>query len=702
MSCSPLRFFFSHCEKTPPVGTPRKRLCRLSTPLQTGNADATHVRTHTFTYTSASVLTASRYVPTEQRRRLAVTTGAATSPFRFYVFLILGVQSLVRTRSQQLSSACLPAVHRAMAGIDEHQIRQSALWGHMTQALAQVIRERPADAMDALGAASNQLLSGSAVPPMKGNMYADPRPTARAAAPVDSFTNTRWAANTNTALAPPRPPRRPRRADAEDEQEEEDASADAGADGQPQVDLADHPGALSDVVTEQQYFNMVGLGLPRVDAYRLLVGLRQLIRSEPLSTVRFWGVVTGSAYDYYVAECQVDEDRMQENAGITGEGDAEDDMEEEEEHAPVSQIADVLCTLAGGRLARRWPRPSAPAEEAGTGLNAMCYYASTSADPTTWTRLPDVSPHHITVARALRCRFTGNLDAPVHGHPRFMGCEKHYLRAQIARITSACRIAPVQTFTTEGAVPDAEEDEEETSARPPPTAVPAYAVLPPLLPQEAPDEEDAEAIAAVQAWYKGYTKGELMQAKGWSHIAPSVLNCGRVTTAPVEEEEEPADDEGDDGQGDGANASEASPPPAPEMIAPFLSDISLDAPLSYPGHSRSHLAPWTFRKAYEGEGSLTAVYVAKSLRWPGAATYAVTTAGRPGASYQMMYYGTGLKDMQGAYYAPPLPPPCFREYVEAPGEFDGQRDCTIDEELRYAPPPPRPEAEGEDEEEDDV
>ncbi|GET90326.1 flagellar radial spoke protein, putative [Leishmania tarentolae] len=93
-----------------------------------------------------------------------------------------------------------------MSGIDEHQIRQSALWGHMTQVLAQVIRERPANAMDALAAASNQLISGSAVPPMKGNIYADPRPTARAAAPVDSFTNTRWAANTNIALVPARDP----------------------------------------------------------------------------------------------------------------------------------------------------------------------------------------------------------------------------------------------------------------------------------------------------------------------------------------------------------------------------------------------------------------------------------------------------------------------------------------------------------------
>ncbi|KAG5490491.1 hypothetical protein JKF63_00611 [Porcisia hertigi] len=589
-----------------------------------------------------------------------------------------------------------------MAGVDEHQIRQSALWGHMTQVLSQVIRERPVNVMEALGAASNHFLFGSAVPSKRDKVYADPNPTARPAAPADSFTNTRWAANTNIALAPPRPPRRPRRVDGEMDEEEEEVEGATDADGQQRVDLADHPGTLSDVVTEQQYFNRVGLGLPQVDAYRLFIGLRQLIRSEPLSSVRFWGVVIGSSYDYYIAECKVDLDRVQENAEMAGLDDGEGEMEEEEEHAPVSAIADVLCTVMGNRCVRRGPRPSTPAEEAGTGLNAMCYYASTSEDPMTWTRLPDVSPHHITVARAIRCRFSGNLDAPVHGHPRFLGKEKHYLRAQIARITSACSIAPMQTFTTEGAVPDVEEDEEGAAARPPPTTVPAYAVVPPLVPQETPDEDDTEAIAAVEAWFRGYAKEELMQAKGWSHVAPSILNCGRVTTASLEDEEEPetADVDDDEALGNGMAASAPPPPPAPEMIAPFLSDLSLDAPLSYPGHSRANLTAWTFRKAYEGEGSLTAVYVAKSLRWPGAATYAVTTTGRPGASCQMMYYGTGLKDIQGAYYAPPLPPPCFHEYAEAPGEFDGQRDCTLDEEMRYAPPPPRPSAEEDEDEEE--
>ena len=574
-----------------------------------------------------------------------------------------------------------------MAGVDENEVRHSPLWGHLTKVLSQVIRERPANALEAMGAASNQILTGSAVPPMKGTMYADPRPSARTAAPADSFTNTRWAANTNAALAPPKPPRRPRRADGEADEEEGDGEE--AEEGQPGVDLAEHPGTLSDVITEQRYFNQVGLGLPPSDAYRLLVGLRQLIRAEPLATVRFWGVVTGSEADYLVAECKLDQERVQESVALNGD---EEEEEEEggdgEEHAPLSQVADVLSTSAAHRRPRRGPRPSTAAEEAGAGLNSLCYYVSTMADPITWTRLPDVAPHHITVARQLRCRFTGNLDAPVHGHPRLLGCERHYLRAQIARITSACRIAPAQMFTTEGAIPEPEE-EEEGKSRPVPTSVPAYAAVPPLLPQEQPDEEDAEAVAAVQAWLSGYAKEELMQAKGWAHIAPTVLRCGRVTAPPPPEDDQGQSEE-EEGEEGGEAAAPPPPPPAPEMIAPFLSPVSLDVPLSYLGHSRAQLPAWTFRKAYHGEGSTTAVYVAKSLVWPGAATYAVTTAGRPGALYQMLYYGTGLKDLQGAYYAPPLPPPCCDEYAEKPAEFEGERDCTVDEELHYAPLPPRP------------
>lgn len=570
-----------------------------------------------------------------------------------------------------------------MSGLTEVEIRDSALWGHMTQVLAQVVRTRPASALAAIAPTSTYILTGNTVPPKSSAMYADTRPIAKTAAPMDSFSNTVWAANTNSALVPLKPPRRPKNgADEMDEEEEVDVEEGEG----PKIDLAQHPGEISDVVKEQEYFNMVGAGLPREDALRLLVGLRKLIRSEPLASVRFWGTITGSQSDYYIAECQVDPEREPEGEDNIDEGDLGDD--EEDGAMPVSQIADVLFSYAA-KL-----RHSTPREEAGVGLNASSFYVASTSDPTTWNRLPDVTPQQVVVARVIRCTFSGDLDAKVHSHPRFPGTEKHYLRAQIARITSSCQIAPVQLYNADGALPDPEEDDE-GRLLPPPTSVPPYNVIPPLTPQEGPDPDDTEAVDAVRAWFHGYSQEELMQGKGWVHIGPTILQCGRVTAPPPPEVEDPeevaaAQEDEEDGQA----AVQA------ELINPFLSDLSQDQSMSFPGQSRSHFAAWTFRKAYQGEGSRVAVYAAKSLRWPGAITYSVSTKGQPGAAYQMTYFGNGLKNLQGAFFAPQLPPRTLLEYPEEGDVFHCDRDCTVDEELRYAPMPPRPEDEEGDEEND--
>jgi len=567
-----------------------------------------------------------------------------------------------------------------MSGLTDVEIRDSPLWGHMKQVLAQVVRTRPASALAAIAPTSTYILTGNTVPPKASAMYADTRPIARAAAPMDSFSNTAWASKTTMALVPLKPPRRPRNGAGEMEEEEEEAEDEIGQ----QIDLAQHPGDISDVVKEQEFFSMVGAGLPREDALRLLVGLRKLIRSEPLSSVRFWGTITGSQSDYYIAECQLDPEREPE-----GEDNAEDgDMGEEEDDGavPVSQIADVLFSYAA-KMHRSTPR-----EEAGVGLNASLFYVASTSDPTTWTRLPDVAPQQVAVARLIRCTFSGNLDATVHSHPRFPGTERHYLRAQIARITNSCQIAPVQLYNAEGALPDPEEDED-GHVLPPPTSVPPYNTVPLLTPQEAPDPDDADAVDAVRAWFYGYTKEELMQGKGWVHIAATILQCGRATALPppeVEDAEEVAAAQEDEEDGHGAAPQ--------EMINPFLSDLSQDQSMSFPGQSRGHFAAWTFRKAYQGEGSRTAVYAAKSLRWPGAITYAVTTKGQPGAAYQMTYFGNGLKNLQGMFFAPQLPPRTLLEYPEGDDVFQCSRDCTVDEELRYAPLPPRPEEEEADEE----
>lgn len=241
-------------------------------------------------------------------------------------------------------------------------------------------------------------------------------------------------------------------------------------------------------------FNELGYGISATEALRIMVGLRQVLRSEPLAQIRWWGKVHGVLADYYIAEGKVDEARLNEmgygennedGGGDVGDGtqrnyyDDEDESENEavftgandhngldynnegnsmkqeededdEDESGVkhetrlaAHIARVLCPHVAAHR-----HPTTPPELANTGVNEFVYFAASSSDPTTWTRLPRVRPHHIDQARRICVAFTGNLQTRVQSHPRFIGRERHYLRAQIARITHGCRIAPRQIFTT--------------------------------------------------------------------------------------------------------------------------------------------------------------------------------------------------------------------------------------------------------------
>lgn len=560
-----------------------------------------------------------------------------------------------------------------MNTLDVAEIQRTPLWAHMSQLVSHIIGERPQNGLESVIPTSYHVNTGSAVPPKPECAYADSRETGAAAVSADAIKNRVWAVNFRDTLAPPKPPKKPRNGE-EDEEEEEDPAEQA----ENEADDFAMQATLSDVVREQRYCNAVGVGLKPDEAFRLSVGLRRLLRSEPLSSATFWGVIYGTRGDYYIAEAKIDPSRVPEG----GDEEEPEDVDEDEGQ-PIEGVAKVLSSYIVKKH-----HTTAP-EEAGTGVNEFVYYTCSTVDTTRWSRLPDLSPHQICAARKIRRAFTGDLEAPVLGHPRFPGVEKHYLRAQIARIHCACKIAPKDIYTTEGAQPEEEEDEE-GNVLPIPSVVPAYPQLPPLLPQEVPDEEDTEAIQPIQAWFRGYPDDELLQGKYWVHIAPTLLQQGRTTLDPPRE-----------------NVSDDDEPPAnedpvdnTEKITPFLSDLSRDAPLTFPGHSRANFNAWTFRRAYRHESSSQAIYLARSVLWPGAMTTAVVENGKPGAEFHWTYFGTGLKNLQGIQYCPPLPPKPLFEYSEGPLVL--QRDCTVDEEIEYAPLPSKPVLEEDevDEEED--
>lgn len=300
-------------------------------------------------------------------------------------------------------------------------------------------------------------------------------------------------------------------------------------------------------------------------------------------------------------------------------------------------------------------------------------------------------PAHVAGARYIYKLFTGDLDAPVEAHPPFPGVERHYLRAQIARISATCTVCPKDVFTTEGAV---EEDEEDDNGNviPKPFEVAPYEEIPPLNPQEAPDSEDPEGIAPIKGWFYGYKNDELLDVSNWVHIAPSLLADGRATKFISEEEPAQDDEEEDDTEPEEGI-------PNRERINPFLSTLSHDSSLSCTGHTKADLPAWVARKAFDTTSSTTRAYLVRSLLWDGAVCCAVAEADVPGAQFINYYCGTGVKSISSGSYAPALPPLRSAEFPVVGLQL--MKDCTYDDEIEFEPTPPVPVVKQEDEEEED-
>ena len=138
--------------------------------------------------------------------------------------------------------------------------------------------------------------------------------------------------------------------------------------------------------------------------------------------MRFWGKIYGTQKDYWILEGQLES--------------SEEDKEEN--------------TM----------------EKRGEGVNRWVYWVTDNLLDD-WIQLPDVKPQHLLVARLIKHVFTGNLNATIDSNPSFPGKERHFLRAQIARITHGTVIVPkglyeyddeagVEKFAEEYTVPSTE------------------------------------------------------------------------------------------------------------------------------------------------------------------------------------------------------------------------------------------------------
>ena len=276
---------------------------------------------------------------------------------------------------------------------------------------------------------------------------------------------------------------------------------------------------VQDLIDQANYLEWANISFGREETYRIYLALKQLASSTTVSNLRLWGKLLGKEGDYIIAEGQAE-------------------AEEEEEEGKKDSLGNTI-------------------EPTGKGANKFTYWVcSVAGGP--WTRLPNVTPEQVIIARKVRRFLTGNLDAAVGGHPPFPGREKSFIRALIAIISAETVISPDGVFVQS-------EDEESPF-------------------DINPNEEEFEAP-------------DLSDLSNWKHHVLPLNAIGRCTPNPPELNEE---------------GEEIEDPNAPEPPA-VLASIAEDGDEENPG--------WALRgypSSSQGEEPNYSFVVAKSRRWPGA------------------------------------------------------------------------------------
>ncbi len=320
--------------------------------------------------------------------------------------------------------------------------------------------------------------------------------------------------------------------------------------------------AVQDFTDEANYLEWAGVSFGKSKSFRIHLALKHLsAKFQTVKNLRFFGKINGTRADYYVAE------------GIMeASGEEPDDAK------------DAL----GNAI-----------QKTGDGPNKFTYFVCSDIGAS-WTKLPQVTPHQVIVARANRRLLTGDLTATVGGHPPFPGNEANYLRALIALISAGTAVAPTGVFTA----------------------------------------VDGDENGAIQANEEEFEAPDLTSADSWQHTSLALNVLGRTRPNPPK-----TDDEG----------NEVPDENAPEASAP-LKSISEDAPLTEDAEGGG---AWDIRTcpAASGmaEGAAGSLVVLRSLRFPGAVTVGI------GKKFTAIYVGDGhevaLKGFQ-----PSLPPTLPTEF----------------------------------------
>ncbi len=209
-------------------------------------------------------------------------------------------------------------------------------------------------------------------------------------------------------------------------------------------------------------------------------------------------------------------------------------------------------------------------EKRGLGVNKYVYWV-TDCILEDWVQLPDAKPEHIAASRKIKHVFTGKLNSQIDSNPQFPGRERHFLRAQIARIVHATTIIPKGLY----------EIDEET--------------------QEMKMAEEFGMPAT----------DELKSLETWAHMHGIILSAGRLTHPvathlPEEERDEYMEKLNTEDPSVDRFRALNEDAPIPGLEVAWLTKLAGD---TQPYNKLS------------GEGTTSyAVNVLKSLRWPGSVT----------------------------------------------------------------------------------
>lgn len=118
-------------------------------------------------------------------------------------------------------------------------------------------------------------------------------------------------------------------------------------------------GEMPDLLEEANMFEWAGIGIGREETYLLMLAMKQLLETNPLKSVRFFGKIFGRFGDYFIVESEV-KDGHSIPVPATQTESKEDSSDEEDAQSEEKK------------------QPVIPPEEEGHGTNRYVYWCCSS------------------------------------------------------------------------------------------------------------------------------------------------------------------------------------------------------------------------------------------------------------------------------------------------------------------------------------